>query len=74
MREKLDENLFWDDDLLYTYSPIYLPINLEVKFKYVALGLNHVAAITTTNKAYTWGKNTEGQLGIGNKFQNIIND
>jgi len=68
--DKLPSGLFYleNDDhskILYSYTPMYLAINLEVKFKYVAVGANHIIAITLEGKAYSWGKNTEGQLGHG---------
>lgn len=31
----------------------------------VSSGLNHTAAVTSDNKIWIWGKNSEGQLGLG---------
>eukprot|EP00330_Aristerostoma_sp_ATCC50986_P007154 CAMPEP_0114581614 /NCGR_PEP_ID=MMETSP0125-20121206/5699_1 /TAXON_ID=485358 ORGANISM="Aristerostoma sp., Strain ATCC 50986" /NCGR_SAMPLE_ID=MMETSP0125 /ASSEMBLY_ACC=CAM_ASM_000245 /LENGTH=379 /DNA_ID=CAMNT_0001773951 /DNA_START=1203 /DNA_END=2342 /DNA_ORIENTATION=- len=68
---KLPEDFVYLEDeaaqtrTLFTHSPLYLPINIDVKFKSVALGAHHVVAITTEGTPYSWGKNTEGQLGLG---------
>jgi alpha-tubulin suppressor-like RCC1 family protein len=59
------KELFMEEEIVYSHTPIYLPINLEIKFKYVAIGLSHIIALTVEGQAYAWGKNTEGQLGIG---------
>lgn len=64
--KNLEPNLFWEDNLFYSHAPMYISANLEVKFKHVAVGLNHVVAVSTAGKAYSWGRNTEGQLGLGN--------
>lgn len=64
--KNMEPNLFWEDNLFYSHAPMYISANLEVKFKYVAVGLNHIVAISTAGKAYSWGRNTEGQLGLGN--------
>lgn len=68
----LGTNLFWQADLFYSYTPLYLSVNLTVKFKHIAVGLNHIAAIDSQGNAYSWGGNSEGQLGIGTvtKFVN----
>ena len=59
------KEIFAEDEILYSHIPIYLPINLEVKFKHVSAGLGHIIAISTTGKAYAWGRNADGQLGFG---------
>ena len=72
MKAELTPNIFWEDELFYSFTPMYIPANLSIKFKHVTIGLNHVTAISTEGKAYAWGKNSEGQLGIGSmsKFVN----
>lgn len=37
------------------------------KIKQVACGGTHVAALTESNKLYVWGRNRDGQLGLGSK-------
>jgi alpha-tubulin suppressor-like RCC1 family protein len=37
-------------------------------FRQLTTGLDHSCGVTTTNLAYCWGKNTNGQLGDGTKL------
>jgi len=59
------KEMFAEGETIYFNTPLYMPINLNRKFKYVAVGLNHIIAITIEGKAFAWGKNTEAQLGLG---------
>ena len=37
----------------------------------VVLGYDHIMVLSVTGKVYTWGKNSEGQLGLGNRKAEI---
>jgi alpha-tubulin suppressor-like RCC1 family protein len=41
-----------------------VPVSTSSRFRQVASGQYHTCAITTTDKAYCWGDNDRGQLGI----------
>nr|XP_012137181.1 PREDICTED: probable E3 ubiquitin-protein ligase HERC4 isoform X1 [Megachile rotundata] len=38
----------------------------------VACGINHVLALTNNGKLYSWGSNSDGQLGLGTDVKNEI--
>ncbi|KAL0300268.1 UNVERIFIED_CONTAM: Ultraviolet-B receptor UVR8, partial [Sesamum angustifolium] len=38
----------------------------------IAAGYHHSAAITVDGELYVWGKNANGQLGLGKKAEKII--
>lgn len=38
----------------------------------VACGMSHVIALTNDGKLYSWGSNSEGQLGLGTDVRNEI--
>lgn len=63
--------IFSEGEVLYSNTPIYLSINLEIKFKHIAVGLHHIIAIDIEGKAYAWGKNTEEQLGLGHTLKYV---
>lgn len=70
-REGALREIFSEGEVLYSNTPIYPPINLETKFKHVAVGLNHIIAIDVEGKAYAWGRNIEDQLGLGNSSKYV---
>ena len=37
------------------------------KVKFVAIGTMHTVALLDDNTVFSWGRNTYGQLGTGNK-------
>lgn len=47
-------------------------IMFNKKFIKVAIGGQHTAAVTFDFKAYTWGNNSNGQLGTGNKQNSVL--
>jgi len=59
------KEMFAEGETIYNHTPLYIPLNLNKKFKHIAVGLSHIIAISVEGKAYAWGKNTEGQLGLG---------
>ena len=71
MPEEKDDNLFWEDHLFYSYSPIFPPMRGEISFKHIAIGLHHIIGLSKTGQAYGWGRNSEGQLGIGSQAKYI---
>ena len=46
-------------------SLVRFPQEAKVKITSIAAGGEHVFAVSSTNELYGWGKNKEGQLGIG---------
>jgi len=42
--------------------------SMEEKITYIDSGVDHAAAITESGKLYTWGSNSDGQLGFGPSF------
>lgn len=46
-------------------------LELPEKIKYVSAGVAHSCALSITNKAYCWGRNLYGALGLGKSEQNI---
>ena len=40
-------------------------VSSSLSFRQVAVGGEHTCAVTTTEKAYCWGDNVRGQLGVG---------
>ena len=56
-------------DRLIHHRPVH--ILLPEPVVKVSMGLVHVMVLSTTGKVYTWGKNSYGQLGLGNKNAEI---
>ena len=71
MSDGKDDNLFWEDHLFFSYSPIFPPIKADIIFKHIAIGLHHIIGISKTGQAYGWGRNSEGQIGIGSQAKYI---
>lgn len=46
-------------------SLIKFPSDSKVKILSIAAGGEHIFAVSSTQELYGWGKNKEGQLGIG---------
>lgn len=42
-----------------------LPVSAGLTFRSVSAGANYTCGVTTSDRAYCWGKNTYGKLGIG---------
>lgn len=47
------------------YHPLPTPVSGGHAFRLVDVGWSHICGLTTTGKAYCWGQNGAGQLGIG---------
>ena len=43
--------------------PVAVQMPAGVSFQSITAGVNHTCALTTTNQAYCWGLNNQGQLG-----------
>ncbi len=43
----------------------------NIKIEKIESGMNYCIALSSDNKIYSWGKNEYGQLGLGNKTQQI---
>lgn len=54
------------NDLSETINLIKFPGGSLVRVQFVACGGEHIFAITRNNELYGWGRNEEGQLGLGN--------
>jgi alpha-tubulin suppressor-like RCC1 family protein len=57
-----------DDYILYpttTFSNTPFEVTGLVNVTAIAAGANHAIAFDTSNQAWTWGENTQGQLGNG---------
>jgi alpha-tubulin suppressor-like RCC1 family protein len=46
----------------------------KIKFVKILTSDNHCVALTTNGSIYTWGSNTYGQLGLGIKEDNKVNE
>jgi alpha-tubulin suppressor-like RCC1 family protein len=46
-------------------NPLPAPVGGGLTFRSVTGGNHHTCGVTTTNVAYCWGLNDEGQLGDG---------
>ena len=44
----------------------------NLRFKHLSAGVSFTCGITTTNQAYCWGRNVEGQLGTGNQTPRLV--
>ena len=54
-----------DGTTTYRSNPVAVTRPSGVSFKAISSGSDHTCAITTTNTAYCWGKNSNGSLGNG---------
>lgn len=43
----------------------------DIKIQKIECGMNYCLALSTDKKVYSWGKNEYGQLGLGNKTQQV---
>ncbi|XP_074320985.1 ultraviolet-B receptor UVR8 [Silene latifolia] len=59
------------DDLDYTMEPTLVP-GIEKQIKHISAGYSHSCAITTDGELYMWGKNTNGQLGLGKSAPSVV--
>lgn len=53
-------------------SPIRISNFNGIKVVKLACGYSHVLALTDEGTMYSWGSNSHGQLGIGNKVNSPI--
>lgn len=53
-------------DSKYVFTPVPQPVVslLGVKMNKVAMGQNHVLALSSDLHCYSWGSNSQGQLGM----------
>lgn len=54
------------NDLTESINLIKFPGGSTVRVQFIACGGEHIFAITRSNELYGWGRNEEGQLGLGN--------
>lgn len=60
-------------DKLRTLSP--KPVGGDAEFSQVSVGYSpHACALSTKGTAYCWGKNEEGQLGLGETDREVIGE
>jgi alpha-tubulin suppressor-like RCC1 family protein len=51
-------------------SPV--PVSGGLTFAKVSVGDNHTCDVTTSNVAYCWGNNADGQVGDGTQIDRLI--
>ena len=61
------------DDIDRSISLISFPGDSNKKITFIACGGEHIFAISRNNELYGWGRNDEGQLGIG-YVSDLINE
>lgn len=55
--------------------PVLFPLlPLDIQVADVAVGLEHVAVLSTTGKVFTWGVGYQGQLGLGPDRLDVVQD
>lgn len=48
-----------------------IPSLYAVPVRQVAAGAQHVIALTISGEVFTWGRNKDGRLGLGEEYQNV---
>ena len=48
-----------------------IPVQTGVTFRRVAVGFSHSCGLATDSSAWCWGRNREGQLGVGDSVSSI---
>lgn len=59
------------DDRSYTTEPLIVS-GLPKKVVKISAGYHHCSAITVDGDLYMWGKNSDGQLGLGKKAAKLV--
>ncbi|KAJ4715152.1 ultraviolet-B receptor UVR8 [Melia azedarach] len=59
------------DNISYTMEPRRVS-GLGKEVMHISAGYHHSSAITVDGELYMWGKNSNGQLGLGKKAENVI--
>jgi len=52
-------------EMLSTPIPIKIPSDKNIKIKDIAMGSHHILALSAYYEIFSWGRNDEGQLGLG---------
>ncbi|KAL9356482.1 hypothetical protein Peur_049735 [Populus x canadensis] len=55
----------------YCMEPLEVS-GLKKEIVQISAGYHHSCAITVDGELYTWGKNSNGQLGLGKKAENVV--
>ncbi|XP_057420528.1 ultraviolet-B receptor UVR8 [Lotus japonicus] len=55
----------------YSLEPLQV-LGHEKNIVHISAGYNHSCAVTVDGELYMWGKNTNGQLGLGKRAPNIV--
>ncbi|XP_015572631.1 ultraviolet-B receptor UVR8 isoform X5 [Ricinus communis] len=58
-------------NLSYTTEPVKVS-GLQKEIMQISAGYHHSCAITVDGELYMWGRNSNGQLGLGKKAQRIV--
>ncbi|KAJ6353732.1 hypothetical protein OIU76_002702 [Salix suchowensis] len=59
------------DSTTYCMEPLEVS-GLKKEIVQISAGYHHSCAITVDGELYTWGKNSNGQLGLGKKAENVV--
>ncbi|KAL9248158.1 hypothetical protein vseg_021513 [Gypsophila vaccaria] len=59
------------DGLSYTMEPTLVP-GIEKEIRHISAGYSHSCAITLDGELYMWGKNNNGQLGLGKSAPKVV--
>ncbi|KAJ8441205.1 hypothetical protein Cgig2_024934 [Carnegiea gigantea] len=59
------------------FTPVFLQgptkvIGIKKAVKYISAGYSHSCAITVDGELYMWGKNSNGQLGLGKSAPKVV--
>lgn len=60
-----------DDVQMYLEPKKITKFPSKIRWKQIAMGSEHVCALTETGQVYTWGANDEGQCGFDRKLHPI---
>ncbi|VVA34909.1 PREDICTED: ultraviolet-B receptor UVR8 [Prunus dulcis] len=59
------------DDIAYTNKPIEVS-GIDKEIVQISAGYHHSCAITAEGELYMWGKNSNGQLGLGKRAAKVV--